>query len=236
MARVWCDSKQLGICVTDIPFVIVSLVGRLLDFVVPRSCAGCDSPVRGSELWCAACSESVVTLPRDVELVTAQGHRLIAPFAYGGPVSSAIFRLKFNNRPELARALGRRLAPELLLAAVPNDAAIVPVPSTAERIVERGYNQAALLASALARAVGLVSIPTALRRSNCAQHQVGANKAQRVQQVAGAFVATRRIKQGSNIILVDDVVTTGATSAACAHAVEVAGAKLVAVVAVARVP
>jgi ComF family protein len=177
-----------------------------------------------------------VTLPRDSELVTAQGHRLIAPFAYGGPVSSAIFRLKYNNRPELALALGRRLAPELLLAAVPNDAAIVPVPATAERIVERGYNQAALLASALARAVGLATIPTALRRSNCAQHQVGANKAQRAQQVAGAFVATRRIKQGSDIIVVDDVITTGATSAACAQAIEAAGANLVAIVAVARVP
>ncbi len=109
------------------------------------------------------------------------------------------------------------------------------MPATAERIVERGYNQAALLALALSRKTGLDYRPTALKRTHFAPHQVGANKAQRAQQVAGSFIANPRTIANADVILVDDVVTTGATSAACAEAIQVAGARLVAVVAVARV-
>jgi len=166
---------------------------------------------------------------------TVQGHRLISVFAYGGPVANTIHRLKYKNRPELALGLGRRLAREVTLAKLPQDSVIVPVPATAERIVERGYNQAALLASAIARNTEFCCRPTALKRIHSGQHQVGADKAQRAQLVAGAFVASARLIKNANVILVDDVVTTGATSAACAEAIEAAGAQLVAIVAVARV-
>ena len=214
--------------------VIASLIHRLLDFVVPRGCAGCEAPVHERALWCADCSESVVTLPNDL-VQTVQGHRLISVFAYGGPVANTIHRLKYKNRPELALGLGRRLAREVTLAKLPQDSVIVPVPATAERIVERGYNQAALLASAIARNTEFCCRPTALKRIHSGQHQVGADKAQRAQLVAGAFVASARLIKNANVILVDDVVTTGATSAACAEAIEAAGAQLVAIVAVARV-
>ncbi len=125
-----------------------------------------------------------MTLPNEVEVFTAQGHRVLSPFAYAGPVAKAIHRLKFNNRPELALSLGRRLATEVLLARVPQDSVLVPVPSTPSRIVERGYNQSALLASALSRKAGLRCLPTAIERVHSALHQVGADKAQRAQQVA----------------------------------------------------
>jgi ComF family protein len=143
--------------------------------------------------------------------------------------------LKFSNRPELAHSLGQRLATEVILARVPSDAIVVPVPTTPERIVERGYNQSTLLATALARKAGLRCLATALKRNHFAPHQVGADKALRARQVAGAFSANSRFIANSNVILVDDVVTTGATSTACAEAIEAAGGRLIAVVAVARV-
>ncbi len=102
--------------------------------------------------------------------------------------------------------------------------------------MERGYNQSALLALAMATLTGLVCLPLALRRVHFAPHQVGADKAHRRQQVAGAFAVNTRRLAGANVILVDDVVTTGATSAACAAAVEAAGAKMIAIAAIARVP
>jgi ComF family protein len=215
--------------------VIASLACRLLDFVIPRSCAGCDSPVNGDAVWCEPCSEAVVPLKRNIEEYTPQGHRVLAPFSYEGPVAKAIHRLKFSNRPELAHSLGQRLATEVVLARIPSGATIVPVPTTPERIVERGYNQSALLASAMSRKSGIRLIPTALRRNHSAPHQVGADKAQRARQVAGAFTADSGIIANAKVILVDDVVTTGATSAACAKAIEAAGGQLIAVVAVARV-
>ncbi len=215
--------------------MIASLACRLLDFIVPRACAGCDSLVNGDALWCDQCSEAVVPWKSEVAEYSPQGHRILTPFAYEGPVAKAIHRLKFSNRPELAHALGQRLATEVIRARISSDATIVPVPTTPERIIERGYNQSALLAAALARKAGLRSLPTALERTHFAPHQVGADKAQRARQVAGAFSANSRFISNKNVILVDDVVTTGATSAACAAAIEAVGGRLVAAVAVARV-
>jgi len=177
----------------------------------------------------------VVALPDNIEEFTPQGHLVLAPFSYEGPVAQAIHRLKFSNRPELAQPLGQRLATEVLCAHIANDSVIVPVPATPDRIVERGYNQSALLATALARKAGLTCLPTALRRNHFAPHQVGAGKAQRARQVVGAFSVNNRFISNTKVILVDDVVTTGATSAACAEAIEAVGGRLVAVVAVARV-
>ena len=177
-----------------------------------------------------------MTLSNELDGFTAQNHRVISPFVYEGPVVKAIHRLKYNGRPELAQSLGRRLATEvLLLARISQDCVIVPVPSTPSRIVERGYNQSALLASALSRKAKMSYFPTALERVHSAPHQVGADKAQRASQVAGAFRTNRRYTSKADVILVDDVVTTGATSAACAEALKAVGARLIAVVAVARV-
>jgi ComF family protein len=165
----------------------------------------------------------------------AQGHRVLAPFSYIGPVAQAIHRLKYNNRPELARSLCQPMAKLLLRAEIRPGSVLVPVPATPSRIVERGYNQSALLARALSQHAGLVCRPTGLKRTHFAPHQVGADKAMRAQQVAGAFAANAKTLAKANVLLVDDVVTTGATSAACAQALEDVGARLVAVVAVARV-
>lgn len=223
---------QLSNGLSDNCFV---LVRRLIDFLIPPGCAGCDSPSSPGDLWCPACASAVATLPNDSELYTTQGHRLLAPFSYAGPVVQAIHRLKFNNRPELAPLLALRLAKVLLRIGPTPNTLLVPVPATPSRIVERGYNQSALLARALSRSVGLRCLPTGLTRANLASHQVGANKALRAQQVAGAFAANARSLTKSNVILVDDVVTTGATSAACATALQAVDARMIAVVAVARV-
>lgn len=215
--------------------MIASLAQRLLDFLIPRCCAGCDSPAKAGALWCDQCSEAIAPLQRETQEYTPQGHRVLAPFAYEGPVVNAIHRLKFGNRPELAHSLGQRLAIEVQIAGLGKDLTLVPVPATPDRIVERGYNQSALLAAAAGRKAGLSCLPTALKRNHFAPHQVGAGKEQRARQVAGAFSGNSRFILNTNVILVDDVVTTGATSAACAEAIEAAGGRLVAVVAVARV-
>jgi ComF family protein len=166
---------------------------------------------------------------------TEQGLRIVSPFAYGGPVASAIHRLKFSNRPELARTLARPVAERILMLAPLPDAVLVPVPSTPARIVERGYNQSALLALAIARKLSLKCRPLALERTHFAPHQIGADKAQRAAQVEGAFTVTSRALANASVILVDDVITTGATSAACAGALEAMGAHVIAIAAIARV-
>jgi ComF family protein len=219
--------RQLG--------VITTLCHRVIDFVIPPRCAGCDAPVRHPRLWCTECADSVALLSQQPIPSTEQGYRVISPFVYGGPVANAVHRFKYSNRPELARALAVPVAERLLLANLPTFV-LVPVPSTPERIVERGYNQSALLSAALGSLTGCPSLPLALRRVHFAPHQVGADKAHRRQHVAGAFAVNTPRIEGKPVVLVDDVITTGATSAACASALEGVGAKVFAIAAIARVP
>jgi ComF family protein len=160
---------------------------------------------------------------------------LIAAHAYAGPVQHAIHRLKFGNRPDLAHRLGRDVACALKPLVPAAGTLLVPVPQTAHRLVERSYNQAALLSGCIARCLGLKHRPCALSRRHDARHQVGASKAERAEQVSGVFFADARSTNNKNVILVDDVITTGATASACASALEEAGARVLAVAAVARV-
>ena len=119
--------------------MITTLCHRVIDFVIPPRCAGCDVPVCHPRLWCTECADSVARLSQKPIPHTEQGYRVISPFVYGGPVANAVHRFKYSNRPELARALAAPIAERLLLANLPK-CVLVPVPSTPERIVERGYN------------------------------------------------------------------------------------------------
>jgi ComF family protein len=131
----------------------------------------------------------------------------------------------------VARPLGRWLASRIVL---PPGAVLVAVPLGRGRRLGRGYDQAALLASALARATGARRLRSALRRVRETPAQVGRSRAARTCNVSGAFTATPSAVAGLDLVLVDDVVTTGATADAAAAALKKAGARSVTVVALAR--
>jgi len=116
-------------------------------------------------------------------------------------------------------------------------AVMVPVPLHPARKRERGYNQAELLAGELARRSGLEVVADALVRRRDTRSQTGLSAAGRRQNVRGAFVVRRRGRvAGRVVVLVDDVVTTGATAMACARALSEAGAVEVRLLTAARVP
>jgi ComF family protein len=123
----------------------------------------------------------------------------------------------------------------LLLQALPRDEAfdaIVPVPLFWRRRLQRGFNQSELLARGLARCTGIPAV-NALRRVRPTPTQAGLSNSVRRQNVAQAFRS--RSVQGKRILLIDDVMTTGATAASCALALKQAGARRVALLTVARV-
>ena len=155
---------------------------------------------------------------------------VLAGGLYGGPLAEAIQALKYGGRPAVARPLGAWLAAR---AAIPRGAAIVAVPLARRRRLDRGYDQAALLAGHLAWRRPCPTPSGALRRTRETPSQVGRNRGARARNVAGAFAAGRAVT-GKEIWLVDDVVTTGATADAAARALLAAGANGVRVVALAR--
>jgi len=154
---------------------------------------------------------------------------------FQGPLQKALHRLKYKRDIILADALGERLAVSSVLAGVPAGL-VVPVPLAEERLHERGYNQAALLARTFAELRGLPWSARVLRRVRHTPSQVRLNAEQRRANVKDAFRAEGRALAGRTILLVDDVCTTGATLAACAAALLAGGAQSVWGLTLARAP
>lgn len=225
--------------------LLAPLAGALLDLAYPPRCAACREP-SGGDPFCTACAEGLLDAPPGCLRCGLPGPDLAcgacqasppafdavqAGGLYGGPLAEAIQGLKYQGRAAAARPLGGWLAARVRL---PPGALVAPVPLARRRRLERGYDQAALLAGHLARAAGAPLARRALRRIRETPPQVGRTRAARARNVAGAFQADPALVAGRDLVLVDDVVTTGATADAAAEALRLAGARSITVVALAR--
>ncbi len=216
-----------------------------LDLAFPATCAGCR---REGEPLCDECRPALdvrldlpggtpIGLPAEIPAPLLQLD-WCAPFA--GPVRAALHDLKYAGERRLARPLGTAVARRWGRIGVGADV-VVPVPIHADRERRRGYDQAALIAEVAAADLGLRCERALEReRATVAQFELGRNE--RAANVSGAFrtrgeashAADATTFQGHWILLVDDVVTTGATLAACGVALLQAGAFAVSAIAVAR--
>lgn len=143
---------------------------------------------------------------------------------YEGPIQRAIKKLKYAGDLGLADILARNLI-ELLHTQHWDVDLIVPVPQGIARRAERGYNQSALLARPLALTTGIPSNFNCLQKIRTTKSQVGLSLRERRQNVKDAFSAKSKYVTGRNILVVDDVLTSGATLDACAAALKSAGAR-----------
>jgi ComF family protein len=217
--------------------------GAALDLAFPAACAGCG---REGEPICATCQPALdarlklpggtpIGLPADLPAPLLQ-LEWCAPF--GGPVRAALHQLKYSGERRLADPLGEAIA-RRWRAVGSGATVVVPVPVHAERERQRGYDQATLIAEVVAAALGLPCLRALERdRHTIAQFELGRDD--RAANVAGAFRlreprrASAAAVAGQWVLLIDDVVTTGATLAACATALETAGAMAVSAITVAR--
>jgi ComF family protein len=165
--------------------------------------------------------------------------RCVCAGDYGFPWDRLITRLKFHGEVAEAAPLASVLAGAVRHAATPGAVLLLPVPLSPTRLAERGLNQSWEIARRLARELGLPAEPQALLRLRDTPHQVGLSRQERLQNLRGALCvepARQRSIEGRHIALVDDVMTTGATAAACADALLRAGAASVQAWVVARTP
>jgi ComF family protein len=216
------------------------MVGALLDALFPRRCAGCGS---GPWPFCAACRSALVPLgrprcercgaPAPLDRTTcphcppAPIARARAAFLYDGPARAAVHRLKFSGWRPVAEALGVAMAEVFDLGAD----TVTWVPLSRRRKAARGFDQA----RALARVVGgRLRVPVAplLRRVRDPGPQARRGGDERRRAMRGAFAGRERCS--GRVLLVDDVLTTGATAAACAEALVDAGAAEVVLLTAAR--
>jgi ComF family protein len=222
---------------------LTAATSQVLDLALPAACSGCG---REGEPLCPICDlalDARLDLPGGVPIGMAVDLpapllqlEWCAPFA--GPVRAALHDLKYRGERRLAGPLGRAVARRWRRVGR-GATMIVPVPVHAERERRRGYDQAALIAEVAASELDL-PVARALERLRATTAQFELGREDRAANVAGAFrvraagIGHPSPVHGRWVLLVDDVVTTGATLAACGTALELAGAIGVSAITVAR--
>jgi ComF family protein len=198
-------------------------------FIEAPFCDGCGAPFEydmGALARCAACQGRKPAFDR-----------ARAACLYDDNSRDLILKLKHADRTDLAGLFARWIA-RATADILPELDAVVPVPLHRWRLLGRRYNQAAEIARPLARDARLAYLPDALMRARATQSQGGKSGSGRRRNVAGAFVVApsrRRQIAGRRLLLIDDVLTTGATVESCARALKAAGAVHVDVAVIARV-
>lgn len=233
-------------------------LNAVIGVVYPPSCIACHAAVGQAQALCPGCWSGIGFIERPycerlgTPFAVDLGAGLLSPAAiadppvfgraravcrFDGTARDLVHKLKYGDRQELALTLGRMMAQagrELL----PDADLLVPVPLHRTRLWTRRFNQASALGAVVARLAGLPLQPVALARVKRTRQQIGLTRAQRADNLQGAFKVPPDSKpaiEGRSVLLVDDVLTTGATVNAAARALLRAGATRVDVLTFARV-
>ncbi len=215
-------------------------VQAAVDFIMPLVCVHCGTE---SSLLCTDCIEDANKVPDNVcrtcaaptaEYLNFCGDcialpppldRLVPAYRYGGAVRSAVHALKYRHMTAIATVMGELMAEHKFFRRAKLDC-VVPVPVHKDRLRERGYNQAALLARSVADNIELQYISDALTKTRATASQVELTWHERSLSLTNAFVANYDFED-AHVLLVDDVSTSGNTLMNCAVALKRAGARRV---------
>lgn len=218
---------------------------NVLDWLIPPSCVSCGTEIAASggvlcgdcfaglrfihAPFCDACAIPITqeemaergALCAECEIRPPAWYRGRAAFLYERQARTLLMGLKYGGRTERAAALASFMSQAGDDLLVSDGRVLIPVPVHRGRLWQRGYNQAALIANHLARRRGLTCYPDALHRQFRTAALAGRSRHGRYQQMAGAITVRPRYRdllRGRSVVVVDDILTTGATAEACAKA------------------
>jgi competence protein ComFC len=223
------------------------LFWEVVDWIFPPACSGCG---KIGERWCSTCDHQLIPLQNQICqicgypvengeicekcLIDRPSYtQLRSLYLYQGEIRNALHRLKYNNDLGVGEILGQKCADQLSMNDWDIDL-IIPVPLGKKRRRERGYNQSALIALPLALILNIPFNSKAILRKKETVTQIEFKAEERKQNVKDAFSANPAFVHEKNILIVDDVITTGSTMDACALELKNAGARNVYGLSVAR--
>lgn len=222
---------------------MMGMISSVADLILGRSCAGCDSP---GIVLCRACRDELTPNPqlrRSLDLSELSANLLIpvaSSLDYQGAVRQVLYRFKDHRIPELAGALAPALLAAIDLAIGQSgnqraDVTVLPVPTRRDSVRRRGFDHVGLLARVCSRGAGFRATRPSLvdRRSTGSSKILGA--ADRQLSTVGAFELVGAVPSGP-VVVIDDIVTTGATVREASAAAILGGAEIVGVACVAGTP
>lgn len=213
----------------------------ILDFIFPPLCLSCSIPLlKGRQTVCDPCWNSIERVSALHPLYVETSEKLMRSEQVNGLVSEFVFEregafqhiahaLKYGGYESLGVELGRKLA-EVFLASGGGGDVLVPIPLHKRKFRERGYNQAERIAHGMSQATLIPLRTDLLRRTRFTQSQTTLTLEERKKNVEGAFEIVpgmERVVNGKTIVLIDDVITTGATIVSCASTLRDAGARTI---------
>jgi len=214
------------------------LYSPFLDFLYPPVCIACNAPLSdGSQKVCSACWNAIPQVTKDLTLYQQTRAKLLVEgnindiiscfvFEKTGPFQHIVHALKYKEYKSVGVDLGLRIGEALIKGNLEVDI-LIPVPLHRIKHRERGYNQSEFIARGIASVIHKPVVPNAVRRARNTQTQTKLTIEERRMNMEHAFELIPRsskILSGKKCLLVDDVITTGATTNACAHVIRFAGA------------
>lgn len=209
------------------PSFLKYLLNGIVDFVIPRICVHCEKEINHDNFLCEACMNSLGLIPHVDDYMSFDYYKLypekiigLFRFEENTPVKSLLHSLKYEKMQSLGLIFGSKLGVRIRSMVDESYDLLVPVPLHLSKKRERTYNQSLAVCRGLQKSLGVPIVEDLLKRTRYTKSQTKLNTVARAENVVGAFILREKYKfsvAGKNIILVDDVITTGATIVECAR-------------------
>lgn len=218
------------------------LLSDFLSLIFPEVCPGCNQPlVSGESILCISCEMDLPIINRAPQIenifsgrVNLSAIRVYLKFYSEGITQHLLHEIKYNGNKDLGQHLGEELMNFGDNTEVFQDVdLVIPVPLHQTKLKQRGYNQSLLLAEGMAKVLNKPVNTSSIVRMHKSDTQTRKNRAERWENVSGIFEAVNKDLEGKHVLLVDDVLTTGATLEACAQAALASGCRSISVAALA---